>query len=445
MAAYTWSIPATDEYVLRGARIPLALSEGVALPDAGEGLVACDLLVQQGRLKAIVPPGAIPGERPVVACDNGIILPRLVDLHTHLDKGHIWGRKANPDGTHWGARTSVMADREANWNTRDLRTRMDFALRCAYAHGTSAIRTHIDSLGKQAAITWPLMAEMREAWKGRVDLQAVALFPIDLALTDPEQFRALVATVARNGGIMGGMTFLGGLPDERSNAALTHIFEAAAANGLDLDFHVDESDSADARSLGEIADMIAKTRFKGRVVAGHCCSLALADEAEARATVKKVVDSGMAIVSLPMCNMYLMGREAGRTPRWRGVTLVHEFAAAGAPVSIASDNTRDPFYAYGDLDMIEVFREAVRILQIDHSGPHWPRIVSTTPAGVMGLAERGSLRVGAAADLILLRARTFNEMVSRPQNDRAVLVNGKPIDVIPPDYRELDALLGAPG
>ena len=34
---------------------------------------------------------------------------------------------------------------------------------------------------------------------------------------------------------------------------------------------------------------------------------------------------------------------------------------------VASDNTRDPFYAYGDLDMIEVFREATRILHFDHS------------------------------------------------------------------------------
>ncbi|MDB5570404.1 MAG: cytosine deaminase [Hyphomicrobiales bacterium] len=443
MAAYTWKIPAEDEYVLSGARIPLALADGLTLPVAGDGLLACDMLVEKGRLAAIAPPGAIGGARLNVDCDGGLVLPRLVDLHTHLDKGHIWSRQPNPDGTHWGARTSVMADREANWNAQDLRARMDFALRCAYAHGTGAIRTHIDSLGKQAAITWPLVAEMRELWKGRVDLQAVALFPIDLALTDPEQFRALVAIVAANGGIMGGMTFLGGKPDERSGAALRHIFEAAAANGLDLDFHVDESDSADARSLGEIAGMIEATRFKGRVVAGHCCSLALADEAEAAATVAKVVDSGMAIVSLPMCNMYLMGRTQGRTPRWRGVTLVHEFAAAGAPVSVASDNTRDPFYAYGDLDMIEVYREAVRILQIDHSGPQWPRIVSSTPASVMGLKESGTLRAGDPADLILLRARSFNELVSRPQNDRAVLVNGKSIDTTPPDYRELDAALGA--
>ena len=51
-------------------------------------------------------------------------------------------------------------DREANWNAEDVRVRMEFSLRCAYAHGTAALRTHLDSLGKQAAISWPSKTAM---------------------------------------------------------------------------------------------------------------------------------------------------------------------------------------------------------------------------------------------------------------------------------------------
>ena len=44
---------------------------------------------------------------------------------------------------------------------------------------------------------------------------------------------------------------------------------------------------------------------------------------------------------------------------------------------IASDNTRDPFYPYGDLDMMEVWREGVRILHLDYPvrrlGATWSR------------------------------------------------------------------------
>src|SRR5207248_2671746 len=78
-----------------------------------------------------------------------------------------------------------------------------------------------------------------------------------------------------------------------------------------------------------------------------------------------VAEAGIAIVSLPMCNLFLQDRTPGRTPRWRGVALLHEIRARGIRVAIASDNCRDPFYGYGDHDMLEVFREAVRIAHLD--------------------------------------------------------------------------------
>jgi cytosine/creatinine deaminase len=365
------------------------------------------------------------------------VLPRLVDVHTHIDKGHIWARAQNPDGTHLGARAAVMADREANWSRDDVAKRMDFALRCAFAHGTGALRTHIDSYPKQTPISWPLFAEMREHWKGRIALQAVSLYPIDMALNDEPNFRAMVETIAKYGGVLGGLTFLGEAPNAKSDAALDKIFETAMAHGLDLDFHVDESDSPLARSLGQIADAALRHKFKGRIVAGHCCSLALADESARAAIIAKVAEARIAVVSLPMCNMYLQDRQSGRTPRWRGVAPLHELDAAGVTVMVASDNTRDPFYAYGDLDMLEVYREATRILHLDHSDRPWLNTVAATPGEVMRLPH-GRMAVGAPAGLVLTRARTMNELLSRPQNDRVVLCAGKQVDRTLPDYRELD-------
>ena len=58
-----------------------------------------------------------------------------------------------------------------------------------------------------------------------------------------------------------------------------------------------------------------------------------------------------------------------RTPRWRGITTLHEARAAGCQVVLASDNTRDQFYAYGDLDMLEVFTQVdtrARPVPADH-------------------------------------------------------------------------------
>ena len=98
--------------------------------------------------------------------DGGMMWPLCVDLHTHLDKGQIWSRAPNSSGNWRDALTIVAKDREANWTADDVAARMDFALRCAFAYGTGAVRTHIDSFGPQATISWPVLAKMRIAGPG---------------------------------------------------------------------------------------------------------------------------------------------------------------------------------------------------------------------------------------------------------------------------------------
>ena len=435
------AVPAAGAYRIVNARVPADLAPDLAGYAPADRFAACDIVVDGARIAMLGRPGAgRAADLPAIDLHGGIVLPRFVDVHTHIDKGHIWPRRSNPDGSHSGARAAVAADREAYWSADDVRTRMDFSLRCAFAHGTGAIRTHLDSLGKQAAISWPVFAEMREQWKDRITLQAVALFPIDIAVDDEPQFRAIAETVARHGGILGGITFLGDAPGPKLELALDRLFASAMAHGLDVNLHVDESCSPDARSLERIAVAALRHRFKGRVVAGHCCSLSLAPDEDRARTIDKLGEAGVAIVSLPMCNMYLQDRAAGRTPRLRGVAPLHELDAAGVAVMVASDNTRDPFYAYGDLDMLEVFREATRILHLDHSDRPWIRMLGAASAEVMGLADRGTIAVGQSADLVLTRARTLPELVCRPQSDRAVVVSGRAIDTTLPDYRELDHL-----
>jgi cytosine deaminase len=108
-------------------------------------------------------------------------------------------------------------------------------------------------------------------------------------------------------------------------------------------------------------------------------------------------------------------------------------------VAVASDNTRDPFYGFGDLDMAEVFRESVRIGHLDLPVGDWPRAVTTIPAEIMKLAA-GRIVVGASADLVIFRTRDWSEHLSRPRDRRIVLRAGRVLDAELPDYRELDRL-----
>jgi cytosine/creatinine deaminase len=435
-------LPEALRYRIVNARVPTDLASALADRADADRFCSCEIVVDGTTIAALGIPGTLPVARdlPTVDLRDGIVLPRFVDVHTHLDKGHIWPRSPSPDGTFFGARAAVAADREANWTAGDVRTRMDFALRCAFAHGTGAIRTHLDSYGKQTAISWPVFAEMRETWKDRITLQAAALFPVDLAADDEPQFRAIVQAVARHGGSLGGVTFLGEAPGAKLELALDRMFAMALAHGLDLDLHVDESCSLDARSLERIAIAALRHRFRGRILAGHCCSLAQFPDADRARVIALVAEAGIAVVALPMCNMYLQDRKAGRTPRLRGVAPLHELDAAGIAVTVASDNIRDPYYAYGDLDMLEVFREATRILHFDHSDRPWMRLLGLASAEIMGLGGHGRLAAGGPADFVLTRARTLPELLSRPHSDRVVVVRGRPIDTALPDYRELDHL-----
>jgi cytosine deaminase len=279
------------------------------------------------------------------------------------------------------------------------------------------------------------MRELRQAWTGRVELQAASLVPLGaFAGRDGERLADMVTDA---GGILGGVAFMGAAID----AELDRLLALAAERGVDLDFHADESGDVGARALAHIARAIIRHRFEGRVVCGHCCSLAVQPPEVVEETLDLVKQAGLAVVTLPMCNLYLQGREGGRTPRWRGVTLAHELKSRSVPVAVASDNCRDPFHGFGDHDMLEVFREATRIVHLDRPYGEWPRAVTTTPADLMGLGTAGRLGPGLPADLVLFRGRHFSELLARPQSDRVVVRGGRAIDRALPDYRELDDLM----
>lgn len=395
-------------------------------------LIGTDIHIADGRITDQ------PGQRVDMA--RAMVLPCFTDMHTHLDKGHIWPRAHNPDGSFPGALNAVRND-HAQWSPEDLRARMSFALKSAYAHGTRAIRTHLDSIPPQPQISWPLFSELRAQWAGRIDLQASCLIGCD-GFSEDGPFRTTADLVAQHNGVLGMVTYP--VPDVR--ARIEGFFRMADARGLEADFHVDETMDGSSETLRLIAQVALEVGFERRITVGHCCSLSTQDEARALDTLDMVARAGLHVVSLPMCNLYLQDRaDAGtiRTPRNRGVTLVHEMRARDIPVSFASDNTRDPFYAYGDLDMVEVLRQATRIAHLDHSRFDWVTAFTTQPAATCGFAEQ-SLNPGDPADIVLFKARSWTEFHARPQSDRIVLRAGTAIDRTLPDYATLDHLWETP-
>jgi cytosine deaminase len=430
-------IPNISSYRLANARVHRSLTPDLGAMFDTDGFAVAEIAVENGRIASIDAAQLAEVSEKTIDLAGRIVLPCFVDCHTHIDKGHIWPRKPNPDGTFLGALEAADEDRSARWSAEDVARRMDFSLRCAYAHGTAALRTHIDSIPPQEDVSWPVFETMRERWRGRIELQASCLFGIE-RVGQKDWFDGLVRRVAAAGGVLGAVTYMTADLDP----LLDIIFAAAANHGLDLDFHADETDAVEAVSLKRIAEAALRHRFQGKILVGHCCSLARQPDGEVLDTLDKVAEAGLSVVSLPLCNLYLQDRRTdGTTPRWRGVTLLHEMRARGIQVCVASDNTRDPFYAYGDLDMLEVYRAATRILHLDHPVGDWPKAVTATPASIMRLQNFGSLTNGGSADFVVFRGRNWTELLSRPEQDRIVVRGGRAIERVMPDYAELDDLM----
>lgn len=444
--------------MLRNAHVPACTVVGAQdLEIDDDGLSLVDIEIQDAKIAAVTPSSLSSSSSstasdslPEVDLDGGMCWPTFSDLHTHIDKGHTCERSRNMSGSLAGADDSCAKD-EKFWNRDDVRRRMEFSLKCAYAHGTSAVRTHIMSGPVQAAIAWPVFAELREAWKGKVELQGVSLSILRF-FRDEVAAAKLADQVKAHGGILGAAvscTDRGGHADdvyttcgEELPTLLDTIFRIANERGLDLDFHVDENGNEVSKGLLHISEAAIRNNFKGKIVCGHCCSLAAQSPAELKRIFAAARQANVTVVSLPIVNQWLQNRDVRGlcTPKKRGVPLLKELDEAGIPVCLASDNTRDQFYGYGDLDMLEIFNQGCRIGHLDRPNlAQWPLSVTARPAQAMGLDEHhGRIAVDGPADLVIFRGRFYSEVLSRPQFDRLVLRDGRPLMVEPPDYRELD-------
>ncbi|KAL3148520.1 hypothetical protein ABBQ38_013959 [Trebouxia sp. C0009 RCD-2024] len=442
---------------LENAYVPVCcLPQNTPIPNTTiDSLALVDIDIADGFVTGIFADGVRPtysdAHGGVVNMRHGIVLPTFVDLHTHIDKAQTGERSRNIDGTLSGADRSTASDAEF-WNQEDVYRRMDFSLKCAYAHGTSAVRTHLINMApKQIQLTWPCFQLLKEKWKGKVELQGVSLVVLSF-FRDLEAATELANTVAAAGGIMGAAVCCaenGGDPDDDwttcdrdRDILLDRIFTLAKERNLDLDFHVDENGNERAKGLLYIARKTIQHGYQGRVVCGHCCSLCYQSPQDLEVTMEATREAGITVVALPLVNQWTQDRDqrGQRTPRWRGLTLLHELRSHGIPVAIASDNTRDQFYAYGDLDMLEVFNQACRMAHLDRPYKDWALTVGSVPADAMRLPQHGRIAPSLPANLVLFKGRGYSELLARPQWDRVVLRNGVPIDAEVPDYRELDTV-----
>ncbi len=420
--------------VLTNARVPVSVIEAPADCETRWGLCDVDLVLRDGVISDIKPAGSTQAAS-TIDCAKRIVWPCTVDCHTHLDKGQVWARSPNRDHTFQGALEAASSDRGKWSSLDDVRRRAEFQIASAYAHGTCAIRSHVDADRQTFDGVFETLCDLASEWSGRVDVQ---LCPFT-GIGDSEDWVDHCARTARQSGHGVLSAFIHEHPDQMT--FVDWCIRAAEQHGLALDFHADETLDPTSHGTRIIARAVTESGFEGPVLVGHCCSLAQQDDDKCHRTLDLAQQAGLSIVSLPQCNLYLQDRTSDRSPRQRGFAPVESIRRAGVPVALASDNSRDGFHAYGDLDLAETFRMALPLMHLDDDAGSWVDAVTQIPAAIMG-TSRGRIGVGASADLIMFSARNWSEFGARPANDRILLRGGRTIDSTPPAFSNLDDLEG---
>jgi cytosine deaminase len=408
------------------------------LPD---GRTDIDVAVRGERIAAVEPHATLASATAGREIDAaGLLLsPPFVDAHFHMDATLSLGLpRFNPSGTLLEG-IALWGELKPHLTQEALLERALAYCDVAVARGLLAVRSHVDTSDPRLLAVDALL-EVRRRVAPYLDLQLVA-FPQDGVLRhdprrdDPSCTLSALQLLER--ALDKGVDVVGGIPHfERTMAdgaeSVRLLCEIAAARGLRVDMHCDESDDPLSRHVETLAFHARRLGLQGRVTGSHLTSMHSMDSYYVSKLIPLIAEAGLSAIANPLINITLQGRH-DTYPKRRGMTRVPELMAAGVPVAFGHDCVMDPWYPMGSGDMLEVASMALHVAQM--TGRTAMRAcfdaVTETPARILGLEGYG-LAPGCFADLVLLQARDPVEAIRLRPARLAVLRRGRVVSEQPP-------------
>lgn len=352
-----------------------------------------------------------------------LVLPRLIEPHTHIDKAFTWQEFPNLEGTYQEALASNLREHK-NRTARKVRNRAERALKLALRNGVRAIRSHVDSLWPEAEETLKTLQALRNEWRDSIELQLVALVPLEHWST--ERGESLAAQVADCGGLLGGVVLP---PANRKNSynSFRKMFELAEKFQCGIDLHIDESQIQPAAGLKQLVKVLDQIDVNVPITCSHASSMGLLPPRALKFLAERLAHHQVNVIALPITNSWLLGRANKSTPINRPLAPIFELQQAGVKVAIGGDNVQDAWYPSGNLDPLSLMAFSMPIAQL----APWQRIglspFTTAAAAIMNLKWDGKIERGSPADLIILEVGSWSEALISPPK-REVIVNGSLIN-----------------
>lgn len=367
------------DLILRGAR-----------PWGRGGLT--DLGIRAGRIAAVGPD--LPGPAlQTIDLAGAALAPAFIEPHIHLDKAFSEAR-GHADGL---ARAATLAG-TASDSPAQIRARTTRALNLLIAQGVTTARTHVNVGPTRRLTTLRAVLAAAEALGDRIDVQPVAFADVGFAPDHPD-WPLMAEAVAL------GCTAVGGGTARRTDPApfVAGLCRLAADTGCAVDLHTDEHLRPRCDGLEALLAETRRHALAGRVTASHCCALGTQPAPARAALIADMAAQGIAVVALPLTNLFLQGRETGQGTGPRGLAPVAELLAAGVRVTCGADNLQDPYLPYGNADPQLTLALTGIAGQLAGPGRDWLASAMTTEAAaVLGVPDVG-LDPGCRADLIALQ------------------------------------------
>ncbi len=381
----------------------VAVLRGVRRPDGALG----DVAVDGGRV------AETPGPGVDLDASGWRVLPAAAEPHAHLDKALTAGRCDPGMGNDLLAACLEWGTLLPGVTRADVRARALAAVRRYVARGITAIRTHVDLPPDDDPLRGvEALVGLRDELRGRVELQ-VCLLAGSLA-TDGSIEDAVAAGVD----VMGGCPHLA--PDP--HAELVRMVDVAERHGLPIDLHADEqTDLGEHLDLVDLAEQVLRRGLTQRVTASHCVRLGSLPRERLATVLTLVARARIGIVTLPITNLYLQGRDAEHSAP-RGLAALRAVLDAGIPLAAGADNLRDPFNPAGRADPFET---TSLLMTAGHLRAEEALAAVTSGARhVMGLPPAG-VAPGDVADLVLVPDGELGDVLAGAADSRIVLHGGR--------------------
>jgi cytosine deaminase len=381
------------------------------------------ILIDEGVIRNIskVP---LPKAEQSINLKGSLVTESFISPHIHLDKVFIGDIiEPNESGTLWEAIQKTW-EVKRKYTVEDIKKRASKVIDLQIKFGVTHFRTHvdIDQIGKLMPLKGLLA--VKKAYEDIIDLQIVA-FPQEGIIKDEGTEELLYKAMES------GATHVGGMPHneythDESKRHIEILFEIAKKFDVDIDSHTDETDDPNSRTLQYLAARTIKENYHGRVTVDHICALSAYDDYYAARVIDLVSKAKINVITNPGTNMVLQGRLDTGAQRV-GITRVKELLVAGVNVTCGQDCIHDPYYPFGNGDMLEVSNllgHAAKMTSQSEIQTLFD-MITINAAHLMSI-ENHNFTIGAPANLVILHdIKTIQEAIRTTPPARTTIRNGK--------------------